>query len=223
MSTITAYKTFVDGQTLPAGDLNSSFSTIINDYNGGITDVNISASAAIAVSKINTGITGSVVGTTDTQTLTNKTLTSPTINTPTFSAGAVTSPALGLTNYGGTAKGSNAAITATGSLGQTVLSLSSLPAGNYLLYGVCSYYIDNGVDVTGWIFWEINDGSTALFNVSSGYFSVQTGYTRPNLSSFCLYKVLSGTTTLNLATYALDGLTNAAYGSATVFGAVRIG
>ena len=37
------------------------------------------------------GITGLVVGTTDTQTLTNKTLTSPTVNTPTITGGTITS------------------------------------------------------------------------------------------------------------------------------------
>jgi hypothetical protein len=41
------------------------------------------------------GVTGSVVGTTDTQTLTNKTLTSPTVNTPTISGGTVSSATLG--------------------------------------------------------------------------------------------------------------------------------
>lgn len=40
---------------------------------------------------------GTVVGTTDTQTLTNKTLTSPVLNTPTFSAGAVPNTALSTT------------------------------------------------------------------------------------------------------------------------------
>lgn len=40
------------------------------------------------------GVTGTVVGTSDAQTLTNKTLTSPTINAPTVSTGVFTSPTL---------------------------------------------------------------------------------------------------------------------------------
>lgn len=74
----------------------------MSDYNGGITNANISgsaaiaysklaltgeilnadinASAAIAVSKIATGLTGDLVGTSDSQTLSGKTLTKPTIN-----------------------------------------------------------------------------------------------------------------------------------------------
>lgn len=40
------------------------------------------------------GITGAVVGTTDTQTLSGKTLTSPTVNTPTVSGGSWSSPTL---------------------------------------------------------------------------------------------------------------------------------
>jgi hypothetical protein len=39
-------------------------------------------------------VTGSVVGTTDTQTLTNKTLTSPTINSPTITSATITSPTI---------------------------------------------------------------------------------------------------------------------------------
>jgi hypothetical protein len=40
------------------------------------------------------GVTGNLVGTSDTQTLTSKTLTSPTINTPTVTGGTYASPAL---------------------------------------------------------------------------------------------------------------------------------
>lgn len=44
--------TYVDGNVLSAGQLNSCNSTIYGDYNGNITNFNISASAAIALSKL---------------------------------------------------------------------------------------------------------------------------------------------------------------------------
>lgn len=48
---------------------------------GGIVNADISSSAAISTSKINTTFpAGTIVGTSDSQTLTNKTLTNPTIN-----------------------------------------------------------------------------------------------------------------------------------------------
>lgn len=82
-----------DGQVLTAGALNGNFTAITNDYNGNITNANISASAAIDPSKINaTFPSGSIVGTTDTQTLTNKTLTAPTITAPTVTTGNFTKP-----------------------------------------------------------------------------------------------------------------------------------
>ena len=85
MSTIARVTTWADNQVLTASALNGEINNILNDYNGSITNANISASAAIATSKINaTFPSGTIVGTTDTQTLTNKTLTSPTINTPTM-------------------------------------------------------------------------------------------------------------------------------------------
>ena len=84
MSIISLSTTWSDGQVLTASALNANFSDIVNDYNGGITNANISASAAIATSKINaTFPSGTIVGTTDTQTLTNKTLTTPTLTKPT--------------------------------------------------------------------------------------------------------------------------------------------
>lgn len=52
MSTITKNKTWVDNENVTYTDLNADFDTIYNDYNGGITDANINASAAIAASKL---------------------------------------------------------------------------------------------------------------------------------------------------------------------------
>lgn len=84
MATISLPYTFSNGSAADATQVNSNFTTIVNDYNGGITNANISATAAIATSKINTTFpSGTIVGTTDTQTLTNKTITSPTVTTPT--------------------------------------------------------------------------------------------------------------------------------------------
>lgn len=101
MATISRVTTWADGDTVTASNLNGEFNNILNDYNGNITNANIASGAAIAaskldlagqitnamianaagiaISKINTGLSGSLVGTTDTQTLTNKTLTTPRI------------------------------------------------------------------------------------------------------------------------------------------------
>lgn len=76
MAVIALTTTWSDGQVLTASALNGNFTTIVNDYNGNITNANISASAAIATSKINaTFPSGAIVGTSDTQTLSNKRIT----------------------------------------------------------------------------------------------------------------------------------------------------
>lgn len=59
MSTISRSTTWSDGQTLTAAALNAEFNNILNDYNGGITNANISASAAIAYSKLS--LTGAIL------------------------------------------------------------------------------------------------------------------------------------------------------------------
>jgi len=114
MANISRLTTWALRDTLTHVALNAEFNNIISDYNGGITNANISgsagiaysklslgtsivnadvsASAAIAISKVSTGLSGSLVGTTDIQTLTNKTLTTPTLTKPTIngSTGAYT-------------------------------------------------------------------------------------------------------------------------------------
>lgn len=52
MSTITKPYTFASGAVIYAAEHNSNFDTIYTDYNGGITNANISATAAIAYSKL---------------------------------------------------------------------------------------------------------------------------------------------------------------------------
>lgn len=59
MSTISKPYTFSAGATIIASEHNSNFDTIYNDYNGSITNVNLSASAGIVYSKL--VLTGSVV------------------------------------------------------------------------------------------------------------------------------------------------------------------
>ena len=53
MSTITKPNTFSAGAVIVAAEHNSNFDTIYNDYNGNITNANLSASAALAASKLN--------------------------------------------------------------------------------------------------------------------------------------------------------------------------
>ena len=73
MSVLSRVKTWLVGDTLTAADLNAEFNNIVNDYNGGITNANISASAGIDATKIS----GTAATLTGTETLSNKTLTDP--------------------------------------------------------------------------------------------------------------------------------------------------
>lgn len=88
MATLSRQTTWSDNQVLTAAALNAEFNNIINDYNGGITNANISASAAIAASKIS----GTAVTLAGTETLSNKTLTNPTINAAALSGTITGSP-----------------------------------------------------------------------------------------------------------------------------------
>lgn len=92
MATVTRTHTYVDGETLTAALLNNEFNNLLNAP--AIMNADIASNAAIATSKINvTFPTGTIVGTTDTQTLTNKTITSPVNSTVSFSG---TTPTLNL-------------------------------------------------------------------------------------------------------------------------------
>jgi hypothetical protein len=53
MALITLPFTAVNGETLSAANFNSDFTTIYNDYNGNITNANVSASAGITLGKLN--------------------------------------------------------------------------------------------------------------------------------------------------------------------------
>ena len=61
MATITLPNVFSSGGTIFASEHNDNFSTIYNDYNGNITNVNISASAAIVDTKLATITTANKV------------------------------------------------------------------------------------------------------------------------------------------------------------------
>lgn len=70
-----SFSSIVDGTTASASQVNTPLSTIYNDYNGNITDANISASAAIAGSKINTSSLFTANNTKSAKTTSSKSLT----------------------------------------------------------------------------------------------------------------------------------------------------
>lgn len=61
MATITKPKTFVDNESLLYTDLNSLMDTIYNEFNGSISNANLSGSAAIAYSKLS--LSGAILDT----------------------------------------------------------------------------------------------------------------------------------------------------------------
>ena len=90
MATITKPNTFTASTTIRAAQVNANFDTIYNDYNGGITNANIKADAAIAGSKLNLAAPGAIGGTTPNSGAFSS-LTAPTIAaTTSMTAGVVT-------------------------------------------------------------------------------------------------------------------------------------
>lgn len=101
---------FVDGTIPTAAQFNGDFNALANEFNGNITNANISASAAIATTKINaTFPSGAILGTTDTQTLTNKRITkrvgtttshaTPTIDTDDYDIYILTAQAEAISSF----------------------------------------------------------------------------------------------------------------------------
>jgi len=126
--------------------------------------------------------TGAVVGTTDTQTLTNKTLTSPTITTPTIS-GDVTISGLTVGKGSGsvvtnTAVGANALNNNSTGAGVTAIGSSALlvnTASNNTAVGrVAGTSTTSGSDNA---FFGMQSGYTNVTGVSNVYVGISAGYT----------------------------------------------
>lgn len=102
MATTSRVTTWSSGDVLTASALNGEFNNLLTGGINSIANANIASDAAIATSKINTTFpSGTIVGTSDSQTLTNKTLTSPTINSATIASPTITSPTVTGTIAGG--------------------------------------------------------------------------------------------------------------------------
>lgn len=140
MSTISRVTTWSDNQTLTASALNGEFNNILNDYNGSITNANISASAAIALSKLASTpatLTGS-------ETLTNKSITAPTITgtiagNPTITKPTVNASIQGIGSFSGTTPTldfSAANIIAGTLTGNTTFAITGISIGQLVIVEV---------------------------------------------------------------------------------------
>jgi len=72
MATISKPNTFSAGSTIVAAEHNSNFDTIYNDYNGNITNANVSSAAAIANSKLNLSSINQAISLAGTLTMSSK-------------------------------------------------------------------------------------------------------------------------------------------------------
>lgn len=128
MATLSRITTWSDNQVLSASALNGEFNNILNDYNGGITNANISASAAIVYSKLS--LTGSILSADIASAEKSGTgdvvlQVSPTITTPT-----ITKPVMDATNPSAQTYTPSAAGTATLDLSLANEHRITMPAGN---------------------------------------------------------------------------------------------
>lgn len=121
MGVITLTTTFTDGTVPTAAQFNGNFNVIANEINGSLSNANISASAGIVFSKLDST---TVAGVSATQTLTSKRITkrtdtvassaTPTINTDTTDIFTITALATAITSM-------TSSLSGTPTLGQTLI------------------------------------------------------------------------------------------------------
>lgn len=171
------------------------------------------------------GVTGFVVGTGNTQTLTNKTLTSPVINTPTITGGTMTGTALTAPSIGDFSNAqhnhSNAAgggplgnVTATSLASGTITASGLITAGSGLTVSAGNLAVSSGTAT-------ISSGLTAQALTASTTITAGSGITATtgNIAATA-GSVTAGTNVT--ATGALQGASLSVSGSGTVGGNLTV-
>jgi hypothetical protein len=192
VSNYTKSTNFTVKDTLPSGDAGkvirgTEFDTEFNAIQTAVnskTDKIVPASVGNIATLDGTGNltdstkavpSGVIIGTTDTQTLTNKTLTSPTINTPTITTPTISGAVLndGYTEEVFAVTGTTPALSPTnGSIQTWTLSGNSTPtAGTWAAGQSLTILIDDGTDYTvTWtslsVVWKTDGGVAPTLNTS---------------------------------------------------------
>ena len=125
------------------------------------------------------------------------------VTTAKLANGSITNQQLNLTSSE-ISLGGNTGISASSSLGQTLLSYPDLAAGRYIIYGLAAGYVDPGSDTHGGIIFEINDGTQVVRGGPQFYFTEATGWQESQVAGFTFVVTLNSTTTLNLAAYKVQ-------------------